>query len=68
MLQTSPWVQPRPLGSEGIAELGEGRGELHRLQREKDSLLRIVERQETESSSATIAQRCWKEFSDLIAE
>mmetsp|Transcript_25547 Transcript_25547/g.44576 ORF Transcript_25547/g.44576 Transcript_25547/m.44576 type:complete len:538 (+) Transcript_25547:4912-6525(+) len=71
LLQDTPRVDPKPFGTLKSEVLSEARVALEKLQAQHevtDSLCRIVDMLETDSSSASIAQRCWREFSDLLAD
>jgi hypothetical protein len=70
-LQDTVKGTPKPFGTLKSEVLTEAREALKKLQSQHevtDSLCRIVDMLESESSSATVAQRCWKEFSALIQD
>lgn len=71
LLLETPRVDPKPFGTLKSDVLTEARVALERLQSQHEvtnSLCKIVDMLETDSSSASIAQRCWKDFSDLLAD
>jgi hypothetical protein len=68
-LQDTVKGTPKPFGTLKSEVLAEAREALKKLQSQHevtDSLCKIVDMLESESASATLAQRCWKEFSALV--